>query len=104
MKNFFLVCLIVCVSLSLLPGCSKSPEEKRDAYLSSARTYMESEKYAEAAIQYRNALQISPDDVQTLISIGEVQLKLQKPQEAYNAFHAELRDRSLPECVTLEEA
>ena len=25
-------------------------------------------------------------------------------QEAYNAFHAELRDRSLPECVTLEEA
>jgi len=86
MKNFFTACLILFVSLSLITGCTKSPEEKRDAYLASARSYVEAEKYAEAAIQYQNALQISPDDVETLISLGEAQLKLQRPQEAYNAF------------------
>jgi tetratricopeptide (TPR) repeat protein len=70
----------------IVMGCSKSPEEKKQAYLESAQQYMEKEKYAEAAIQYQNVLQITPDDVKTLISLGEVQLKLNRPQQAYAAF------------------
>ncbi len=87
MKRFagiFLVVLVPCMLLT--SGCSKSPEEKRDAYLSSARSYMEKEKYAEAAIEFQNALQIAPDDAQTLVILGEVQLKLMKANEAYRSF------------------
>jgi tetratricopeptide (TPR) repeat protein len=67
-------------------GCIKSPEEKKRAYLESAQQYMDKGKYADAAIQYQNVLQITPDDVNTLISLGEVQLKLNRPQQAYAAF------------------
>ena len=87
MKRFveiFLAILIIC--LLLISGCSKSPEEKRDAYLNSAQSYMEKEKYAEAAIEFQNALQIAPDDAQTLVTLGEVQLKLMKANEAYRSF------------------
>ncbi|MGC9324498.1 MAG: tetratricopeptide repeat protein [Desulfomonilia bacterium] len=86
MKNRVLVCIVVLISTILIFGCAKSDEEKRTAYLESAREYMDQEKFAEAAIQFQNALQISPDDVETLVTLGEVQLKLQRPQEAYNAF------------------
>ncbi len=50
------------VMVALVAGCSKSPEEKREAYLASAQKYQEDGKYAEAVIQYQNALQIAPDD------------------------------------------
>ena len=70
----------------MFSGCSKSPGEKRSAYLSSANEYMQEEKYAEAAIQFQNALQIAPDDAETLITLGEVQLKLMRANKAYKAF------------------
>ncbi|HHO77225.1 MAG TPA: tetratricopeptide repeat protein [Deltaproteobacteria bacterium] len=86
MKNYFCILLIITLCSIAFTGCSKSPEEKRSAYLESAEEYRLSEKYAEAAIQYQNALQIAPDDVDTLITLGEVQLKLMRANEAYKAF------------------
>ena len=86
MKRYFGILLILTVCSFAFIGCSKSPEEKRAAYLESAEEYRLSEKYAEAAIQYQNALQIAPDDVDTLITLGEVQLKLMRANEAYKAF------------------
>jgi len=86
MKKVALLLVLIFISMVVLAGCSKSPQEKRQDYLSSAQKYLDKEKYAEAAIQYQNALQITPDDVKTLISLGEAQLKLSRPQEAYAAF------------------
>ncbi|HOM28683.1 MAG TPA: tetratricopeptide repeat protein [Deltaproteobacteria bacterium] len=86
MKRHLLAILVVVVATMVVPGCSKSPEEKRNAYLESARSYENEGKLAEAAIQYQNALQIAPDDAATLVSLGEVQLKLNRPQEAYASF------------------
>jgi tetratricopeptide (TPR) repeat protein len=87
MKRFagiFLAAFISC--FLLMSGCSKSPEEKREAYLKSAQSYMEKEKYAEAAIEFQNAIQIAPDDSQTLVTLGEVQLKLMEASDAYKTF------------------
>lgn len=78
--------VVVVLMVVSVMGCIKSPEEKKQAYLESAQQYMDKGKYAEAAIQYQNVLQITPDDVNTLISLGEVQLKLNRPQQAYTAF------------------
>jgi tetratricopeptide (TPR) repeat protein len=74
------------VLMLAVAGCGKSPDEKRQAYMESAREYQEQGKYAEAAIQYQNALQIAPDDATALVSLGEAQLKLNRPQEAYASF------------------
>lgn len=81
---FFLVLMLVL--MLAVAGCGKSPDEKRQAYMESAREYQEQGKYAEAAIQYQNALQIAPDDATALVSLGEAQLKLNRPQEAYASF------------------
>lgn len=87
MNQALRICVGILVSLSLLvSGCTKSPEEKRAAFLESAASYMEKGKYAEASIQYQNALQIAPDDVKALVALGEVQLRLMRANEAYQAF------------------
>ncbi|MFY9397485.1 MAG: tetratricopeptide repeat protein [Desulfomonilia bacterium] len=87
MKRFIGIILAVVIPCLLLTsGCSKSPEEKREAYLESARAYLDKEKFAEAAIELQNALQITPDDSKTLVTLGEVQLKLLKAAEAYKSF------------------
>ena len=75
--------LIIAFSMS---ACSKSPEEKRVAYLKSAKQYMDEGKYGEASIQFRNALKIVPDDADTLVSLGKVELKRHRVRDAYFAF------------------
>jgi len=79
--------LILAIITTLLIGaCSKSPEEKRAGYLKSAAEYTAQQKYAEASIQYQNALKIAPDDVDTLIDLGNTELRLHRVKEAYRAF------------------
>jgi tetratricopeptide (TPR) repeat protein len=75
--------LIILLSQS---ACSKSPDEKRADYLMSADKYAAQDKYAEAAIQYQNALKIAPDDATTLIKLGELQLILQRHGDAFSSF------------------
>lgn len=86
MRRYITAVCILLAMVAVVSGCSKSPEEKKKDYLESAQKYLDKGKNAEAAIQYQNALQITPDDVKTLVSLGEVQLKLNRPQEAYAAF------------------
>ncbi|MGD0822308.1 MAG: tetratricopeptide repeat protein [Desulfomonilia bacterium] len=84
-SNLFHVLVMMFLVVALV-GCIKSPEQKRHDYLTSAQKYVTQKKYAEAAIQYQNALKIAPDDAKTLVSLGEAQLKLNRPREAYVAF------------------
>jgi len=84
-RNLVGIFLLIFI-MTAITGCSKSPEEKRQSYLTSAQKYQSKGKYAEAAIQYQNALKIAPDDVKALINLGELRLKLNQPQEAYQAF------------------
>jgi tetratricopeptide (TPR) repeat protein len=67
-------------------ACSENPDEKRADYLMSADKYAAQNKYAEAAIQYQNALKIAPDDATTLIKLGELQLIQQRPADAFGSF------------------
>jgi len=85
MRQRSIVILAIIVAL-ILGACSKSPEERRAGYLKSAAEYTAQHKYAEAAIQYQNALKIAPDDVDTLIDLGNTELRLHRVKEAYRAF------------------
>ncbi len=80
------IAILAIITALVLGGCSKSPEEKRADYLKSAAEYTAQHKYAEAAIQYQNALKIAPDDVETLINLGNTELRLHRIKEAYRAF------------------
>jgi cytochrome c-type biogenesis protein CcmH/NrfG len=87
MKGSWIKSLVVILICTLsLAGCTKSPQEKRDAFMKSAASYAAEKKFAEAAIQYQNALQIAPDDVNALMGLGEVQIKLMRANEAYKTF------------------
>jgi tetratricopeptide (TPR) repeat protein len=85
MRKLLILSLLMIILLSQI-ACSKSPDEKRADYLMSADKYAAQNKYAEAAIQYQNALKIAPDDATTLIKLGELQLIQQKPGEAFGSF------------------
>jgi tetratricopeptide (TPR) repeat protein len=85
MRRLVVLSLMITILLSL-SACSKSPEEKRADYLASAEKYASQNKYAEAAIQFQNALKIAPDDATTNIKLGELQLIQQKPGEAFSSF------------------
>ncbi|HNY63949.1 MAG TPA: tetratricopeptide repeat protein [Deltaproteobacteria bacterium] len=92
MKRSLVVGLVMLIPLVMfLSGCSKSPQEKRDAYLKSAAEYVKEGKLAEASIQYQNALKIAPDDAATHMALGEVELKRMRGDEAYRAFHNAVR-------------
>ncbi len=85
-QSYRILSALIIVSLCLAAGCSKSPEEKRAAFLKSAEGYVSEGKYAEASIQYKNSLKIAPDDVKTLMALGEVEIKLLRANEAYKIY------------------
>jgi tetratricopeptide (TPR) repeat protein len=85
-KHGLVHALFIALMVVALAGCSKSPEQKRQEYLKSAREYADHKRYDEACIQYQNALKIAPDDVKALISLGETRLKLKHSMDAYAAF------------------
>jgi tetratricopeptide (TPR) repeat protein len=85
MRKLVILSSLIIILLSQL-ACSKSPDEKRADYLMSADKYAAQNKYAEAAIQYQNALKIAPDDATTLIKLGELQLIQQRPGDAFGSF------------------
>jgi tetratricopeptide (TPR) repeat protein len=59
---------LFCASIPLA-SCSKDPNEQKQAYLASGNKYFEQKQFAEAALEYRNALQIDP-------SFGEAHSRL----------------------------
>ncbi len=85
MRKLVILSSLIIILLSQF-ACSKSPDEKRADYLMSADKYAAQDKYAEAAIQYQNALKIAPDDATTLIKLGELQLIQQRPGDALGSF------------------
>ena len=55
MVRFSVAALLACSVL--LSGCSKDPEVAKREYLGSGDAYVEQKKYAEAVVEYRNAIQ-----------------------------------------------
>ena len=86
MKEFSAILLIGMICCVVTIGCSKSPQEKHATYLKSAQEYVDQKKFPEASIQYRNALKIAPDDADTLVMLGENELRQARIREAFQAF------------------
>jgi tetratricopeptide (TPR) repeat protein len=59
------------IILTLMAGCSRDPKVERDKYSASGQKYMESKKYEEAAIEFRNALRIDKEHIPSHLGIAK---------------------------------
>src|ERR1700693_4669442 len=53
-------CAIAVLSFAVLAGCSRDPNTRKQKFLESGNQYFDAGKYAEASIQYQNAIQVDP--------------------------------------------
>jgi tetratricopeptide (TPR) repeat protein len=75
--------IVAVVALSLLVGCSRDPNVRKQKYYESGQRFYEKGKYREAAIQYANATQVDPRFVDAHYQLGQTYLKLQQWTRAY---------------------
>jgi tetratricopeptide (TPR) repeat protein len=73
------------VFIATLAACSHDPERARIEYLKSGDNYFNQKKYAEAVVQYRNALQQDPKS-------GDAHFKLAKALEVMGELGAATRE------------
>lgn len=63
-------------------ACSKDPKE----FLDSGKKYFAEQKYSEAAIQLRNAINIDPQMAEAHYQLGQVYIRLGQPRDAAQEF------------------
>jgi Tfp pilus assembly protein PilF len=83
----FRLFLIVTLLASLLTGCSRDPNVRKQKYFESGQRFFEKSKFREAAIQYSNAIQVDPRFADahyrlalTYLRLGEVNRGFQELQ------------------------
>jgi tetratricopeptide (TPR) repeat protein len=85
MRSLNSVCLILLLFLS---ACSRDPQKRKAAYLTSGSKYMAAGKYQEAVIQFRNAIEIDPRFAAAHYRLAQAYGKLQAPQQTYRELLA----------------
>jgi Tfp pilus assembly protein PilF len=96
MRTVFLAFLLVS-----LAACSR---RSFDDYLTSGRKYLESKKYAEAAIELENAARLDPQSSAAQIGLGETYTALDQPGNAASAYEQACRLDERNAAVCLEAA
>jgi Tfp pilus assembly protein PilF len=66
-------------------GCA-SKEEKEARHLERARQYVEKTEFKKAVIEFRNVVQLDPENDAAHYELGETYLKLQQGREAFQSF------------------
>src|SRR5687767_2511080 len=78
--------VLACSALVGAAGCSKDPEVAKREYVASGDQYVEQKKYAEAVVEYRNAIQQDPKFGQARYKLAETYLQLNQPAEAFREY------------------
>ncbi|MBM3301422.1 MAG: tetratricopeptide repeat protein, partial [Deltaproteobacteria bacterium] len=90
--NFTDLAVVLAVTLSVLAGfliaagCGGDRAKKKDRFLLSGQEYYDKGKYAEAVIQFKNAIQMDSQSAIAHYKLGLSQLKLGNMPEAYREF------------------
>src|SRR3954470_22287187 len=86
-KNRIVIVIVIALMLAfLVAGCRKDPQTKKKEFVESADSLVKQEKYADAIIQYRNALKIEPNSSDIYFRLGEAYFKNQQLREAYASY------------------
>ncbi len=81
---------LVLVATALVVAC-KTDKQKIEAFKEQAEAYVEEEKFREAVIEYRNVLQIDPNDVDAHRGLAKTYLQLGSVNDAYWEFSETIR-------------
>jgi cellulose synthase operon protein C len=82
-KNWLCATILLALALG---SCSTDPQAKLRQYLSSGAEYFNSGKYAEASIQFRNAVQTDPKSAPAHYQLAKTYLRMLNPDGAYREF------------------
>jgi tetratricopeptide (TPR) repeat protein len=85
-KNKKLLCVVLLAMMTLVVSCSGTPEEKRQKFLAKGNALVTQEKYVQAVLEFRSAIQADPDYPEAYYLAGQAELKQGKLQEAYAFF------------------
>ena len=78
--------LLLAALLSLVfatAGCLRSPEEKYAEFMETGRQYLEQQDYASAVLQFRNAIQVMPEDAEAHYQAAVAELRRGRGSPAY---------------------
>ena len=83
MRVHRLIPSVLALALPLLAAGCQSDEEKVATFLSNAEEYVEQGSLNEAIIEYRNVLQIDPNNAEAHYALAKAYLELKRGKEAY---------------------
>jgi tetratricopeptide (TPR) repeat protein len=93
--------LVGAIATVLVAGCDgESPQQKVESYLESAAGKLDAGKHQAAIIEFKNALQIDPENVQARKRLGEVYLNLGRGRSAVKEFEKARRHGATAPRVT----
>ena len=79
------------ILLALMAGCSRDPKVERDKYFASGQKYLESKKYEEATIEFRNALRLDKGHIPSYLGIAKAFQAMGNYQDAISAYQDVVR-------------
>jgi putative PEP-CTERM system TPR-repeat lipoprotein len=79
-------CVLVAVGLLGLTACSRDPVKAAQRYVASGDAYASAGKYAEAIIQYRNAIQKDPRSSDARLKLAEMSLRVRDGATAVEEY------------------
>ena len=58
------------VTAALLIGCARSPEARRDRFVTRGKDFIEKRDYSRAILEFKNAIQVMPKDAELYYQTG----------------------------------
>lgn len=80
----------VLVIATLLAACS-GPEARKAAYLAKGREYLATDNLSKARLEFRNAVQLDPNDAEASFLAGQAAQRLGNVREAVEMFQASIQ-------------
>ena len=69
-----------------IAGCTSDPATRKQAYYASGNKYFTEQKFAEARIEYQNAIEIDPKFAEARRKLGETYARLGDPNNAMREY------------------
>ena len=80
------IILMICFTCCFGVACKEDPIKAKKRYLERGKKYLEEKKYAEAKLEYRNALALDKKNVEALFGLAESDAGTNNFQEAFEAY------------------